>query len=311
MDDQQLINADRISQLESNLLDKELSKILDESIDNLKVPKWADELKLATKFFIATMLLRDHTTVGRKVYSIKYANTEHCRNSNSLLDSRFLEPKNYKMQIMILIDIVVPYVFHKIHISPAVTNFEFIKKLKLPWLTLENIELLFKLFSALNFLMFLRRGTQLRLVERILGLSPLMPRDKLFDNTIMNRYQVEINFRETLWRAMTEFITLVIPLINIVQLKNRAISLLWLKKNYVTKGKLSDLVLKANVNASCGICNNQPFNPYIIGCKHVFCYYCLYSRYLSDTKEGFVCTLCNYCARDENMVSRYKSFGST
>ncbi|RWS24562.1 peroxisome biogenesis factor 2-like protein [Leptotrombidium deliense] len=61
----------------------------------------------------------------------------------------------------------------------------------------------------------------------------------------------------------------------------------------------------------CAICLNWPNNPFEIGCKHVFCYYCIASNFLSDTKHGFNCPQClHHVSSLENIIQLRISIAS-
>lgn len=302
-----LILADRVSQIESELLDQDFLKTLDGCIDNLEIFRWSDELKLVIKYIVSYALLKDRTTTGKKVYNITYAELSQPPTNNFLQNELIVEPRKYKLQLMTICDLIVPYVVNKLSRRSSSRVSDFVQKLRLPWLTMDNLTLFVKMLNVINFLAFLRDGLQLKLVERALGLLPIVSSGKLSENILMNRYQMEIIFRENVWKAITEFLTFAIPFINIVRIKNRASSFLGFRQHYQAKVRLSDLILKSKADTTCGICNNQPFNPFIIGCKHVFCYYCLYSKYLLDPEEGFVCSTCNHHVHDDKLVTRYKN----
>lgn len=45
-----------------------------------------------------------------------------------------------------------------------------------------------------------------------------------------------------------------------------------------------------NANTKCAYCDQRPTIPYHMGCRHVFCYYCLKGNLLAD--ELFECPSC-------------------
>lgn len=296
-----LLPAERVTQLESHLLDENFSKIIDEYIDNLSLPKFSLELKLLIRYLAWRPMLSNETTIGKSVYSVQYVEKDLTG------DTQFRKPRFYKLQILTISNLVLPYILRKLSNSPSYSQTSFFEKLKLPWLSVENTMIFLRLMKLVNFLLFLKDGRQLLIPERLLGLIPAVPHQKTFDNVLMNRYQMEVIFRDTVWQAISDLVTCIIPHLNIVKIKNQILLFLRSGGSFETEMKLSDSIMRSKSSNKCGICNKQPFNPYIIGCKHVFCYYCIHAKHLNDPTDGFVCQPCNFRARDQTLVTRYRS----
>lgn len=157
----------------------------------------------------------------------------------------------------------------------------------------------------MNFFIFLKDGKYLTLPERMLCLVPLVSDEDHFSNSQFNKIQSDFMYREVVWRAIAEFLTTVIPLINIEQIKNRLSSLTGMMPELRSEMKLSDKMRREPTR--CAICLKQPFNPYEIGCRHVFCYYCLQAKHLSDPSMGYVCMPCKYSTDDKSAIQRYRA----
>ncbi|KAH7956210.1 hypothetical protein HPB52_007135 [Rhipicephalus sanguineus] len=120
---------------------------------------------------------------------------------------------------------------------------------------------------------FRERG--LKLLVRFL---PQMQRDKV---------QFDFMNRELLWHGFAEFIGFLLPLVNVYPAKNfvsRHLLRRKMRPTHPSERTRGDM-------AECGICGSSPTQPHEIGCKHVFCYYCIASQVTADAK--YSCPLCN------------------
>ncbi|XP_049520000.1 peroxisome biogenesis factor 2 isoform X2 [Dermacentor silvarum] len=102
-----------------------------------------------------------------------------------------------------------------------------------------------------------------------------------------NTVQFDFMNRELLWHGFAEFIGFLLPLVNVYP-----------AKNFVSRKLLRRKLRPTNPSArtqgdmaECGICGSCPTQPHEIGCKHVFCYYCIASQVTADAK--YSCPLCN------------------
>uniref|UniRef100_T1J8W5 RING-type domain-containing protein n=1 Tax=Strigamia maritima TaxID=126957 RepID=T1J8W5_STRMM len=73
--------------------------------------------------------------------------------------------------------------------------------------------------------------------------------------------------REILWHGFAEFLTVIIPLLN-----RRKIQMYINKCLPTSKGSISSDA------QTCGICGETPCLPHVVGCKHVFCYFCIKAK---------------------------------
>ncbi|XP_048356374.1 peroxisome biogenesis factor 2-like [Sphaerodactylus townsendi] len=139
---------------------------------------------------------------------------------------------------------------------------------------------LLKLGELLNFLIFLRKGKFASLTERILGIRSVFCRLRS-----VRQVGFEYMNRELLWHGFADFLIFLLPLINIHKLKLKLFS--WSLAVAGCSSKESSL---AAGSKECRFCGEWPTLPHIVGCSHVFCYYCLKRNYLFDMY--FTCPKC-------------------
>lgn len=292
----ELVQSNRVFQLESYSLNREIDKIIDQLVDNLSLTRLSEETKLLMKLYIHGHHLKQNTTIGMKAFNLSY----HEKNSLGTLTES--NPKSYKLLILSICNLIFPYLLRRQRYVQDIINSSLLGKMKLPWLNLDNLSLLVKSIGLLNFMVFLFDGKQLLLQERLLGLVPALMRKDYYTNMSINKIQMELLNRETVWNSLANFLAVVIPHINIEKIKNQALKITNLGPKLANDlGKVSSD--KQEID-KCAICQKQPFNPYVIGCRHVFCYYCLYSNHLSDTSQGYTCLLCKYQTMDDVQVRK-------
>ncbi|KAK6293026.1 hypothetical protein J4Q44_G00365270 [Coregonus suidteri] len=129
--------------------------------------------------------------------------------------------------------------------------------------------------NLINFLVFLRKGRHPSLTERILGIravfsKPQAVRDVAFQ--YMNR--------ELLWHGFAEFLIFLLPLVNVRKIKTTMYSLL--SPLGVGEGGEEGVREGSAVWKECGLCGEWPTMPHMVGCGHVFCYYCIKSHSIAD-----------------------------
>uniref|UniRef100_A0A1B6EL78 Peroxisome biogenesis factor 2 n=1 Tax=Cuerna arida TaxID=1464854 RepID=A0A1B6EL78_9HEMI len=151
---------------------------------------------------------------------------------------------------------------------------------------LEWLELCVQVASLLNYLLFLRQGVFPNLTDRLVGIKPVSA-------TSMSRV-VGYSFmtRELLWHGFIELMVFVFPLVNYKYLQRRA-------RKYIGYTRAKDCRqegLVYTVATRCSVCQEPPVLPHHMGCAHSFCYYCLQSNRMADSK--FECPSCGHS--DEN-----------
>lgn len=303
--------ANRVCQLETNILDVEFNKILDNYVDGLELNRYSDEVKLITKLYLSSnLILNDFSTVGMKVFNMSLYDSSSMINRNPELT--VVEPKKIKLISLTAFNLLLPYVMNQAKDSDIARKA--ISSLEYPWLSPDNIEAMIRMLKVINFVVFLREGKYLNIQRRLLGLVPGID-DKYYGvNLGHNHVQMQMIHRATILKSFAEFLTILIPSINGTWLKNKSFKLIsWLKPNSSIdeSSSLSESIgLKyGQKNYSiCGICSKQPFNPRSIGCRHVFCYYCINSQYLIDPSDGYKCRVCNYKTSDDRDVIPIKVY---
>lgn len=299
--DSEIRVANRVFQLESHVLDAEFDKTLDQIIDGLAIPTVSEEIKLLSKLYLQGNHANQRTSLGMRIYNLALHDTSHLSNDNTIQG----QLGKYKFALLGACNLVVPYLLKRYE-NLAIRNY--IKLLKFSWLSLDSLMIIFKLLNVLNFFIFLRDGRYLLLQHRVLGITFGMPDAEYYNNMSISKIHMELMGREIIWKVLAEFLTTVTPLINVNRIKNQSMRILGLMPKMSSDSKLSErLVCKDNINM-CAICSKQPFNPIIIGCRHLFCYYCLHSSYLSDPTVGYVCQSCKYSTKDQSQVQRYKVY---
>ncbi|KAI9141535.1 Pex12 amino terminal region-domain-containing protein [Paraphysoderma sedebokerense] len=152
------------------------------------------------------------------------------------------------------------------------------------WKHSQKIEKYFKLFSLLNFFVFLYNGKYRSLTDRILRMR------LVYLQRNMNR-QVNFAFlnRQLVWNAFTEFLLFLLPLLSLPTLQRRILRFLPFTSPH--RSRLSKLHPE-----TCAICvanSPQKFKctiPYITDCNHLYCYYCVRVKMMSD--KDWECLRC-------------------
>ncbi|XP_069777265.1 peroxisome biogenesis factor 2 isoform X2 [Narcine bancroftii] len=138
-----------------------------------------------------------------------------------------------------------------------------------------------KIAGLVNFFIFLQKGNYATLPERLLGIRAVFCRSHG-----VRQVGFEYMNRELLWHGFAEFLMFLLPLINTRKLKVVVSS--W----FLPVGHFQENDGTLSIHCKkCAICGDWPTLPHVIGCKHVFCYYCIQSNYLSDVY--FTCPKCS------------------
>lgn len=288
------VPAGRVYQLEAYSLDCELSKVVDNYVDRIDIPIFANEVKLATKLFLSTMLSRSSTTLGKKVYNMYLSSSNETRGIPS--------SENIKLCLLTSLNLILPYALDKISLN------RISESLKAPWLTIDNLTRHYKILRLINFLAFLRDGKYLLPQERLLGLRPVISVEDHHLNMGMNRVQMEILDREVIWKALAEFLLTVAPFVNGSWIKNKCNQVV--KKVTGEKQVGVNSIKSRQDHSKCSLCERQPFNPFTIdvsglNCSHVFCYYCLQVEHLNNSNKNYTCPVCKYECQNIDKVRPY------
>lgn len=294
--------ANRVTQLESRQLDSELNDMVDSIVEQLEIPYFNEELKTILKLYLCTYSIQKNQTVGMQVYS-----TNFCYTNKYNEGITFTIPSKHKVAMLAALNIIGPYTVKRSGmIEKLMQKFG---GLNAPWVNFDNAILILKSLKILNFLAFLKGGKYLTISERILGIVPVLSNEDYYRNVQLNRIQMDYMYRELIWKVFAEFLTTVLPMINVELIKNRVSRFTGLVPKLQSEMNLSEKIERESNSKRCAVCLKQPFNPYVIGCRHVFCYYCVQSKYLADPSNGYVCLLCNYNTNDQADLQRYKFTG--
>ncbi|KAM4543820.1 peroxisome biogenesis factor 2 isoform 1-T1 [Fundulus diaphanus] len=148
-----------------------------------------------------------------------------------------------------------------------------------------------KFATLVNFLVFLRNGRHPVLAERIAGAQAVFSKP----NVVRDVTYQYMN-RELLWHGFAEFLIFLLPLVNLRKLKTAVLL-------HVLGGKGSDgegAREPRDVWKDCGLCGEWPTMPHTVGCRHVFCYYCIKSHSIADAY--LTCPKCGAEAGTPEMV---------
>ncbi|XP_053715947.1 peroxisome biogenesis factor 2 [Synchiropus splendidus] len=147
-------------------------------------------------------------------------------------------------------------------------------------ISLTVISALAQLASLTNFLIFLRKGQHPVLAERVVGCRAVFSKPNV-TRDITYQYMN----RELLWHGFAEFLIFLLPIINSRKLKATVQSVLFGKET-CSASEARDGTWK-----ECAFCGEWPTMPHTIGCRHVFCYYCIKSHSIANTY--ITCPKCN------------------
>ena len=135
-----------------------------------------------------------------------------------------------------------------------------------------------KLFSLINFLLFLKYGKHVNILQRTLKL------DHVFSGKAIPRYIDYAYMRkEMVWESVSQTLICILPLLNVRKLTNNIFKVYKIFIGYET-------LLNTNIKFACQICCEKATNPYSGGCEHIFCYYCIKSNLLVDS--AYSCPAC-------------------
>ncbi|XP_045764836.1 peroxisome biogenesis factor 2 [Maniola jurtina] len=141
--------------------------------------------------------------------------------------------------------------------------------------------------EIINFLRFIQSGKHPALIDFILGFE--LTADKLTREDLTDFSWT----RELLWHNLIELIGTVLSLVNMFGLRQRMSKMLkymWWRNQTgrASKGSVATMTLQT----TCACCSEKPILPHVMGCSHVFCYYCLMANKTAD--PDFVCPKCYY-----------------
>ena len=260
----------RINQIDATQLDHEIYEIfrtqtkkVTKYIQPGKIDKWQPEFDILIKFIIWYYSLRNgSSTFGQQLLNLRYGN--------------FSQKKAF---LYFLLTALSKYAKERLVESQFVViprNNDHVRSY-LEWAA--NIIHFIELF---NLLLFLHRGTQPQLIEKILGISS-QPAQLHKPRSIGYSYMT----RELLWHGLIELFTVGLPMVNFYYIKQKW-NQLWSRRRKLDK--IPKISPQMNQWTNCPHCNQRPILPRHAGCEHVFCYYCLQAHFMAT--DTFPCPEC-------------------
>ncbi|KAH0563956.1 peroxisome biogenesis factor 2 [Cotesia glomerata] len=268
----------RVNQLDAGKLDDEIFKIFSSKILESSqfftpgvIEAWSPEINasLRTVIWVWT-LLRGKSTVGQKLLNLIYADLT----------------KN-KAALLVILSVVPQYLEEKFldpnrFVSPRLRPF--VKYLDMASTVVNAV-------SFINLLIFLHRGTQPLLKERLLGI-----RSCNVTHHVSRDIGYSFMIRELLWHGLITVFGTGLPMINyhyLKQLFRKFISFPGDPKAVINKTPKMDL------STQCPYCELSPILPRHAGCSHIYCYYCMQAHFTAA--DSFNCLVCGYELNRENM----------
>ncbi|XP_060578722.1 peroxisome biogenesis factor 2-like [Ruditapes philippinarum] len=279
----------RVSQLDAAELDDEivsltklqLSKLFKYQQTNF-LANFEPEINAGIKYLIWKFSVSaSESTLGQSMLNLKYFNER-----GQTCTSRWISHSQKLLYALLLIG--CPWLKERSHDLIRIFNVqkwrEKIEKV-IKW-----IETGFKVATLVNFLIFLRQGSYLSLLERIVGIWSVFP-----EKQGMRQVTFEYMTRELLWHGFSEFLFFVLPLINFQRLKNFVV------QKFLSSSTMTSRSLDTKRDyTTCAVCGEWPIRAQEFGCPHVFCYFCLQSNYKAD--PSYACPLCSWKVGDVSSI---------
>ncbi|KAI8911931.1 Pex12 amino terminal region-domain-containing protein [Powellomyces hirtus] len=289
------LNVLRVSQLDAELLDTELTTLLKEQLisvfaffkPNVK-DAFEPEITAVLQYIMCHMsIYAMGASYGLQLQNLKYR--DESRHQGRLERSAVDAPLSRWQKVAHAL-LFIGGRWGLLRLNRYATTHEWSEDAQSSWRNrvwryLQKAHSVYKALSLANFLAFLYNGKYRSLLDRILRMRLVYSRRE-------TGRQVSFEFmnRQLVWHAFTEFLLFLVPLINIERVKNsitRAIS-----------GPVT-VDLPAHI---CAICHAEDrpkstiHNPYVTNCGHVYCYYCIKTSIMVD--HAFPCPRCGSPVRD-------------
>lgn len=221
------LRVQRVSQLDADLLDQELTDLLAEPVKaslRMAFPsldtQLAPELYLLLRLVVYKFSIYDHgATYGAMLQNLKYRD-EWSRQRGLQSTARDAPLRTVQLALYPLLSIVFPYVYKRAksnmldqgYAEAPADSEEF-----LIWSVLEQAQRAWNVLSLANFALFLWNGKYRTIVDRILGMR------LTYASRALNR-NVSFEFlnRQLVWNAFTEFLLFLLPLIKPRRILRRA-----------------------------------------------------------------------------------------
>ncbi|TPX72932.1 hypothetical protein SpCBS45565_g00254 [Spizellomyces sp. 'palustris'] len=268
------LNVLRVSQLDAELLDAELTTVVKEqflAIFSLFKPTLKE--KYEPEFTALLQYLMCHLSIysmgasyGLQLQNLKYRN--EARHSGRLEVSAIDAPLS-KWQKMAHALLYVGGRWGWIRVNRHATTHEWSAHPERDWRNrvwtyLQKAETVFRALSLVNFLVFLYNGRYRSLLDRLLRMRLVYTRREM-----ARQVSFEFMNRQLVWHAFTEFLLFLVPLVNVERIKNTVIR------------AFSGPVTVDLPDHICAICHAKDapkpvvHAPYRTNCGHIYCYYCI------------------------------------
>ncbi|XP_059145530.1 peroxisome biogenesis factor 2-like [Physella acuta] len=288
------VDALRVSQLDASELDQELVQLTKTQLSQLfkyhKVnflARFEPEIQAAIKFLLWKFALYDSgATVGQQILGIYYRQPRKVNPGAGITGRE-------KILYAFLV-IICPWLKERIATLLSYCGLGHLESEVNWWL--HHVETVVKVSTLINLLVFVKRGVYLTLVERVLGLRAQFPHRQ-------GQRQVGYEYmtRELLWHGFSEFLFFLLPLINFQRIKNTVTRWVGVQRSnsqgHVRHRTNADLL-------SCAVCDQSPVMPREIGCRHVFCYYCVAANFSAD--PNYTCPQCGHPVVSQTNIQAVK-----
>lgn len=252
-------------------MDVEITNQINELIrqlDNKNLERYSSELKLLASLFIwHKTLFKSGSTVGHDVFGL-----------------RFNDLNATKSYVQLFCSVVYPFIEQKLD------------GYNLAYFT--QLQKSFKFFNLINFLVFLRTGSYLNIWHRLFKIDPQFAKQ----HPTLNQATYEFMNRELVWSTAIDFLTFIIPIIDLNKSWTKLKSLFVDERSFCLNEFYRPIKSTEKLYEKCNLCSESPIDPHEIGCLHVYCYYCVMSEF--ELNNGLTCFKCKYRIDQKESIRR-------
>lgn len=296
----------RVGQLDASTLDSELFELLKTQLGRIFKFTRSDiqdnyeaELLVFLKLIIFKLTVWDHSaTYGAKLQNLKFVDGRVATSLSKPLG------RSQKLGYALLV-VGGDYIWSKLESYIYSAHYNSQDGESRTFRILRNFsKLLSQIWSAsslFNFLLFLYTGKYSTLILRLLKVR-LVPASR----SLTRQVNYEFQNRQLVWNAFTEFLLIIVPLVNMAKLKRRFTKVLSLTISSSDGEGKAQGELHFLPEKTCAICYATQSqsqggshytgvtNPYkTTECGHIYCYVCITTKILESDGEGWNCLRCN------------------
>ncbi|KAF6027260.1 PEX2 [Bugula neritina] len=275
MDEPKIPNGNlplRVNQLDAEASDEFIHEIILEKLrDVLKYLQLSNiftsyqlEVDAAIKFGLWWVVFRkQRSTLGQQLLDLEYTSVRPGAKTLSAIT-------RVQSLLYLICNVVTPYLWARLRELQAIRSFSDSNPHLDKLITI--LQTTWQYVNLLNFVTFLYNGQFLHVYERICGMRSFHPKGKQ-----LREVGFEFSNREIMWHGFTEFMTFLLPYINMRKVKTMFT---------FSSAKSSD------GSKFCKECDSYPTNPTrVADCSHIYCYHCAAS--LVTTDGALECKACN------------------